>query len=99
MGVSENEVGSLNLLEYDALVKRKQAADNRERLNAGIIAAAVCNTAAFGDPDRKPVSALDFVPEWKDLAEASATDLRNMSPNQQRAFLSNMFSKKKMTRR
>jgi hypothetical protein len=83
------------LLEFDALLKRKKAADNKERFNAAIVAAAVCNTAPFGDPNRKPVSPLDFVPDWKDAnAETAAgkeTDLTKMSPEEQKNYILAVF--------
>lgn len=94
-------MGRLNLLEYDALIQRRQSADNRLRLNAGIIAAAVFNCAPFGDPDRKPVSPFDFVPDWKEIADAErdTEDLSQMTPMQQRDYLMNMFCKRTMTKR
>lgn len=89
----------MNLLEYDALMKRKQALDSRERLNAGIIAAAILNSAPFGDPDRAPVSPFDFVPELKKFADAHrAGDLSQMTPEQQKLYMMNMFFKRKVTK-
>lgn len=81
-------------MEYDHLVKRKRANDNRERLNAGIIAAAIINMAR--DPDKsEPVSGLDFVPDWKHMAEAQrAGDLTKMTPEQQQAHMLSMFGKR-----
>lgn len=58
-------MGRLNLKEFDALVKRKEAANNRARYNAGLITAAVLNTAWAGDPNRTPANPLDFVPGLK----------------------------------
>jgi hypothetical protein len=95
-GLQEEEVGKLNLREYDALSKRKQAERNDARLNAGIIAAAILNSAAFGDPDRKPVTALDFVPDLKAKVEGSAprVDMRNWSPEDQRQHFMSIFGKR-----
>ena len=101
MGLADADIGGLNLLEYDALIQRKKAADNRERMNAGIVAAAILNSAAFGDPDRKPVSPLDFVPDYQNIerGRADEMDLTTLTPLQQKAYLENMFSKRKMTKR
>ncbi len=100
MGIPEDEVGQLNLLEYDALMRRKQANDNRERLNAGIIAAAINNCAPFGDPDREAVSPLDYVPDWKHIAEAQrAGDITKMTPEQQQEYLFSMFGKRAVTKK
>lgn len=56
----EEEIGQLNFLEYDALLRRKHLADDKLRLNAGYIYAAIHNTAP-GDPDRKAVQPSDIV--------------------------------------
>ena len=90
MGLPEEEIGQLTLLEFDTLLKRKKAADNRVRLNAGIVAAAVLNTAAFGDPNRKPAHPTDFVPDWKKKEK----DLTQMSPEEQKFYIMNQFFKR-----
>ena len=88
-------MGTLNLLEYDELCKRKRAEDNKARFNAGIVAAAILNSAPFGNPDRQPASPLDFVPDWKAKAEeAAAFDLRNLSPEDQRQHFMSIFGKR-----
>lgn len=56
----EDEVGQLTFLEYDALLRRKHLADDKLRLNAGYIYAAIYNTA-MGDPDRTAVQPSDIV--------------------------------------
>ncbi len=94
MGLSEEEIGQLTLLEFDTLLKRKKAADNRVRFNAGIVAAAVLNTAAFGDPNRKPASPIDFVPDWKPKEK----DLTEMSPQEQKYYIMNQFFKRSFRR-
>jgi hypothetical protein len=86
----DSEIGRLNLKEFDALLKRKKAADNMARLNAGVVAAAIYNTAPYGDPKRKVVSPLDFVPDWK----PKERDLTELSPEEQKAFWMNTFFKK-----
>ena len=47
----EDEVGELTLAEFDALVQRKRAEDNRLRLNAGVVAATIQNCTP-GDPQQ-----------------------------------------------
>lgn len=71
---------------FDSLLKRKRLADNHVRLNAGIVAAAILNSAP-GDPNRKPISPLDFVTDWA----PQAPDLSKMSPNQAKEYLLGMF--------
>lgn len=94
LGVPENEVGRLNLLEYDALMKRKRQDDNRQRYNAGIVAAQIWNCAPFGDDKRPAHSPLDYVPDWAHLAEAQRNgDLTKMTPQQQQAYMISMFAK------
>jgi hypothetical protein len=81
------------------LLARKKAAENHARLNAGIIAAAVYNAAPFGGENRKAVSPLDFVPEWKQVADSHEHDLTKMSPERQRDYLMNIFGKRVMRRK
>lgn len=81
--------------EFDALCKRKRENDNKDRLNAGIVAAAIYNSAPFGDEGREPVSPLDFVPEWKKRNNSVAPDLTEMTPEQQKNYFFNIFSKRK----
>lgn len=80
--------------EFDALIQRKQANDNRERLNVGIVAAALYNTA-LGTEDRTPVSPFDFVPEWKQVVEAEEYDLTKMTPEQQKIHIMNTLFKRR----
>jgi hypothetical protein len=89
--LSERETGSLNLKEYDALLRRKQTEMNHERLNAGIVAAAVYNAAPSTNENRKAVSPLDFVPQWKAEVESEEHDLTKMTPEEQRDYLFNLF--------
>ncbi len=92
--LSEWDTGGLNLKEYDALLRRKQMEMNHERLNAGIIAAAVYNAAPFQGEERKTVSPLEFVPQWKQESESQEHDLTKMSPEEQRDYLFNLFGKR-----
>lgn len=85
----DDEIGRLTLAQYEALVARKRVQDNKDRLNAGIVAAAVIN--AFRAEGQKPISPLEFVPDWKDLAANSAPDLTTMSPEEQKNYLMSMF--------
>jgi hypothetical protein len=46
---------------------------------AGNVSATVANSAPFGDPHRKALSPLDFVPEWQKRAtQSQAQDLDDM---------------------
>lgn len=91
LGLPDKEIGKLNLMEYDALVERKRASDNRERFNAGIIAAAIINSV--GGVDGKAVSPVEFVPDYKQIAKAQEIDLTTMTPIEQRDYLLNTFGK------
>jgi hypothetical protein len=90
LGLPEDEVGRLTLAEYDALIKRKEAEDNRAQLNAGIVAAAVYNTMA-GGIDGKAVMPHDFVPALKQAE--SVWDMRELTPEEQKAYIFRMFGK------
>jgi hypothetical protein len=84
-------------------LKRSQLKHNRERLNAGIIAATIVNCAPFGDADRKAVSPLDYVPDWQNKGGSSAApassgfDMCELTPEQQRRYLLSVFCKKTYT--
>jgi len=86
LGLPEEDVGRLNLLEYDALIERKKADDDRLRLNAGFIYAAVMNTAQWSDPHRVATQPTDIVPSMR-----KEFDLRELSPEQQRDYLMSQF--------
>jgi hypothetical protein len=88
--LSDREIGRLSLKEFDALIKRHKAAQNYARLNAGIVAAAIYNSAPFGEANRRAISPLDFVPDWKNDED----DLRAMSPDSQKKFFHNLFFKR-----
>lgn len=100
----EVEIGSLTLRQFEALIDRKTADDNRLRLNAGIVAAALYNTAP-GDPNRKPVSPLQFVPgmavqaEQADAKASGAPDMRLMDAVQQRDYLLRVLNKRSVRRK
>jgi hypothetical protein len=85
------------LREFDALLARRKYTENHARLNAGIIAAAVYNTAPYGDPDRKAVNPLDFVSEWK--KDVGEFDLSKLSPEKQAEYVRKQMSKKIFNRR
>lgn len=87
MGLPDDEIGQLTIAQYDSLAARRRVADNKARLNAGIVAAACMNPwRAEGAP---PISPLDFVPDWKQ--EKKEIDLRTMTPEEQKNYLMNMF--------
>ncbi len=94
MRIAEDEIGQLNLLEYDALMKRKEMDDDRQRLDAGIVAAAIVNNLG-GGVNGKAVSALDYVPRLKAaVGEADDPyDLTKMSPDQQQRYFMALFSR------
>lgn len=58
--MSDTETGRLNLKEYDALIKRKEADDNRHRLDAGFVWSAICNANRAEGVD--PFQPTDIVP-------------------------------------
>jgi hypothetical protein len=78
----------LNLLEYDALLKRKHIEDDRARLNAGFIYAAIHNTASGADPNREAVQPTDIVPSMR---VEKHPDLRGMSGEKVKAILFGVF--------
>jgi len=86
----EDEIGQLTMREFDALMKRKRDAMNHARLNVGIVAATILNSAPFADPNRKPCDPRDFVPDWR----APEADLTCMTPEEQKMYLMNMFMKR-----
>jgi hypothetical protein len=93
LALPEDEIGELTIREYEALLARKREQYNREQYYAGLVAASVYNAAPFGDSDRKAMSPLDFVPEWKQKADSNNNDLRYMTPEEQKTYLLNMFGK------
>ena len=82
----EAEIGRLNFLEFDLLLKRKQLADDRLRLNAGYVWAAVHNTA-MGDPDRRAMQPSDIVPRAPGVEEEPTY----MTPAETKNYLFKMF--------
>jgi len=89
-GLPEDEIGRLNFLEFDALMRRKGMADDRLRLNAGFIYAAINNTAQ-GDPNRKAVQPADIVPSMHP-EETPTYNLREMAPELQSKHVHNVFA-------
>jgi len=83
LGLPEEEIGRLNFLEYDALLKRKHMADDKLRLNAGFVYAAIHNTA-MGDPNRDAVQPTDIVPSMR---EDKHPDMTRMTAEQQKAHI------------
>lgn len=75
-------------------MKRKEMDDDRQRLDAGIIAAAIINNIA-GGVNGKAVSALDFVPRLKAAAGLveDPYDLTRMSPDEQQRYFMALFSR------
>lgn len=62
---SYDEFGRLTLAQFEALLDRKMEEHRRSMLCAGVVASTVANSAPFGDPKRKAISPMDFVPEYK----------------------------------
>jgi hypothetical protein len=62
LALSLAEFGGLTPRQFDRLLDRHELRERRAYLRAGIVAATVGNSAPFGDPDRKALSPLDFVP-------------------------------------
>lgn len=88
--VPYGEVGALNMRTFDALLRRKRTADNRAQYNAGLVAAMVHNM--LRDPKSDAVRPSDFVPDWKEKDEVS---LSGMTPEEQKAALTALFSKRR----
>jgi len=84
--LAEEEVGRLTLAEYEALLQRKIAADDRAQLNAGIVASAVINSQ--GGINGKPSQPVDFVPH---LLPPPVTDLAELTPEEQKEFFFKLF--------
>jgi len=85
--LTEEEVGQLTFLEYDVLLKRKHMDDDRARLNAGYIYAAIYNTA-MGDPNREAVQPTDVVPSMR---VEKHPDLTGMSGDQVKRAIFSVF--------
>jgi hypothetical protein len=93
LGLSDEELGVLTPRMFHALLKRKQMADREAFLRTGMIASAVINYS-MGHPE-KPVSPMEFVPGGE---QKSKFDLRELSPEGQKAYIIDAFSSKKMKR-
>lgn len=78
------------MLEFDALLKRKEIAEQKARLNAGYIWAATLNAAPFGDPNRRPAQPTDIVPGMRS-SDADEADLTQMTAEEQKRYLMNVF--------
>jgi hypothetical protein len=82
----EEEIGCLNFLEFDALRKRRNLNDDKLRLNAGFIYAAIHNTAP-GDPNRDAVQPTDIVPSMR----RDAKDVSQMTAAEAKAHIFRVF--------
>lgn len=51
--------------QFQALLDRKQEEHRRNMICAGVVAATVANCAPFGDPKRKALGPMDFVPNYE----------------------------------
>jgi hypothetical protein len=58
------------MAQFEALLDRKMEEQRRNMICAGIVAATVANTAPFGDPKRKALRPMDFVPEARERGES-----------------------------
>lgn len=79
--------------EYEALVERKRADDKRQRLNVGFVWAAILNTAAFADSNRRAAQPEDIVPGLTKEKRSSGYDLTKMSGEEQAAHFRKLFPK------
>lgn len=79
---------------FDALLARKEAQDQRENIQSGVIAAAVVNFSMV-HPE-KPVSPMDFVPQSTrgKKAQVQEVDMRTWSAQEQADYIRNLFKKK-----
>lgn len=68
-------------------MRRKEKADDRLRLNAGFIYAAIYNTA-MGEPGRRAVQPTDIVPSMR---EPEFPELDKMTGEQRKAYMFRMF--------
>ena len=73
------------MAQFEALLDRKQEEHRRQMMCAGVVAATVANSAPFGDPKRKAVGPMDFVPDYKGTHETEG-----QSVDQQIAVLKNI---------
>lgn len=80
----------LSIQQFEALLDRKFENNNRLQYNAGIIAAEIWNTAAGGDPKRRPKGPVEFVPEWDKRVKASER-ARKQSVAEQISVLTDIF--------
>lgn len=87
LNLSIEEFGKLTPKMFSALVDRLKARDQKLYLAAGIIASTISNTAAFGDPQRKAASPLDFIPGFVKQKPVS----REMETEEQIAMLEQAF--------
>jgi len=64
-------------------------ADDRLRLNAGYLYAAIYNTAMTGEANREAVQPTDIVPSMS--RPQGPPDLRTMQPAEQKNYMFNVF--------
>lgn len=88
MRLSEEDVGQLNIVEYAELIKRKQVEDDKLRLNAGFVYAAILNSA-WGDPNRRPAQPTDIVAS---MHKPEEFDLRLLDPDAQVEYMTKVFA-------
>ena len=70
--------------------------DDKARLNAGFVYAAVLNSA-WGDPSRRAAQPTDIVPS---MMKHGDVDLTQMTPEEQQSYLMReFFGKRKTTKR
>jgi hypothetical protein len=100
LGLSDKDAGELTISMFEALLDRKMASNNREKLNAGIVAASIYNANPFRGEDAKVASPLDFVPELRDKQEQyQGPDLTQMTPEEQKNYLLLELGKKTYRRK
>ena len=100
LALSDEDTGELTVATFEALLARRSAQYNRERLNAGIVAAAIYNANPFRGENSKNVLPIDFVPELKEKYDKyQGPDLTKMTPEEQKAYLLLELGKKTYRRK
>jgi hypothetical protein len=82
----------LTLAMFEALIERHEQRIKRERLNIGIVAAMIYNTAPFADSKREPLHPMDFVDGSKSHRQGNIAE---MSPEEQATYFNHLLGAEK----
>lgn len=92
-GLSDEEFGDLTPALFEALLDRKVAAEKKEFLQTGILAAAIINYAGRIH-EGQPVNPLAFVPNHEEKVD----DISKLPPDQQAAAVMKQMFKREVKR-